>query len=390
VKQALDNLMLTQGWSRYNWTQLLSGQYPTVTVADPGYITITGKVMDPQTKSPVSGGKLGIILEADDSSSQNLEVAVDAAGNFRLDSLSFFGNSNLFYGYTDAKGKVKNAHVVLDENEMDRITSKFPAVIKDLVSRPLSGGNAQVVKSRYDYEKSMVDRVKELENVDVKANVNKKPADIVNEKYATGVFKGESSVMLDNINQPVNDKSMNIVDYVRNRIQQLEIQGGRFVNRKNISLMSGQKWLVGIFLNDQPVDMARLRTVRATEVALVKFFEAGFVGVGSASPGGALAIYTKEKYAEEARPDKLESVSYKGYTITKEFYSPDYSVPNAMHQLADRRTTLYWNPNVVTDAETKEVKLNFYNNDFSKKYKVVVEGFDAAGKLIHVEKIVGE
>lgn len=123
-------------------------------------------------------------------------------------------------------------------------------------------------------------------------------------------------------------------------------------------------------------------------MALIKFYEAGFVGVGSGAPGGALAVYTKEKFVEN-KPDKLEYVIYNGYSITKEFYNPDYSVTDLKHIIADNRSTLYWNPDVYTDAETKSVKLNFYNNDFSKKFKVVVEGFDASGKLIHHEKIIG-
>ena len=151
--------------------------------------------------------------------------------------------------------------------------------------------------------------------------------------------------------------------------------------------MTGQKWLVGIFLNEVPTDINQLKILRADDISLVKFYEAGFVGVGSGSPGGALAVYTKEKFIED-KPDKLEYVQYNGYSIVKEFYNPDYSVQEARHSLSDNRTTLYWNPNVYTDTETKSVKLNFYNNDFSKKFKVIAEGFDAAGKLIHVEKII--
>jgi hypothetical protein len=295
-----------------------------------------------------------------------------------------------FYGYTDNKNKVKPALVILDDDALETFSRKFPDGLSIMPVRHAAGSNTAIVKSRYDYEKDARGKVKELENVDVKSNAGKKPVDFVNEKYSTGVFKEGSSVMLDNVNEPSNDKGINVVDYAKNRIQQLEIQGGKFVNRKNVSLMTGQKWIVGIFLNDQPVDMARLRSVRMGEVALIKFFEAGFVGVGSSTPGGALAIYTKERDVEEVKPDKLESVAYKGYNITKEFYSPDYTVPNPKHEATDKRTTLYWNPDVMTDGTTSNLKFNFFNNDFTKKYRIVVEGFDAAGKLIHVEKIVGE
>jgi hypothetical protein len=243
------------------------------------------------------------------------------------------------------------------------------------------------IDTRYNYVKSRLDEVKELERVTVQSKSNKKPEDIVNEKYTNGVFRSPGKVNLDNINEPSNDRSMNAVDYIKNRIPQVEIQGGKFVNRKNVSLMSGQKWPIGVFINEVPSDIFQLRLLRTQDIALVKFYEAGFVGVGSSFPGGALAVYTKEKDKNEEKPEKLSFVDYQGYSIIKQFYQPDYNNPN-LKPASDNRTTLYWNPDIYTDAESKTMKLDFFNNDFSKRIKVVVEGFDANGKLVHVEKIL--
>ena len=230
-------------------------------------------------------------------------------------------------------------------------------------------------------------KVKDLEKVTVRSKSSKKPIDVVNENYTTGAFRSMGKVNIDNINNPPNDRAMNGVDFVKNRIQQLEIQGNSFVNRKNFSLNSGAKWNVQVVINESPSDLSMLRTIRADEIALVKFYEAGFVGVGSGSPGGAVAVYTKKQTQEGGVFDKVDYVYYDGYSIAKEFPSPDYK--DGKKEGPDNRSTLYWNPDVFTDNETKSFKLNFYNNDVTKKFRVVVEGFDAAGKLIHIEKIVG-
>ena len=249
--------------------------------------------------------------------------------------------------------------------------------------------NKDEIDNRYNYVKSRFNEVKELEKVTVRSQGHKKPVDLVIEKYTTGVFRSPGKVDLDNINEPANDKSLNVVDYIKNSIQQVEIQGGQFVNRKNFSLQTGQKWAIGVFLNEVPVNISLLRTIRVQDVALIKFYEAGFIGVGSGFPGGAVAVYTKEKFRDDDKPEKLNYFEYKGYSITKEFYNPDYSAADAKQHAPDNRTTLYWNPDIYTDAESKSVKLNFFNNDFSKKFKIIVEGFDAAGKLINLEKIIG-
>jgi hypothetical protein len=82
----------------------------------------------------------------------------------------------------------------------------------------------------------------------------------------------------------------------------------------------------------------------------------------------------------------LSNAILTGYTNYKEFYSPNYLT--APTKVPDVRTTLYWNPYVLTDKKTKLVKLDFYNNDVTTKFRIVVEGMNAAGKLTRVEKII--
>ncbi|MEO7620650.1 MAG: hypothetical protein ABIT05_13125 [Chitinophagaceae bacterium] len=389
TKLGLDNLMLTHGWSRFNWTKILAGTFPVITYKDKSLMTITGRVMDEKDKEALSNGTLNFYIEAEDSTAQNLEAMIGTDGRFSMDSVAFAGRAKFFYTYTDKQGKAKPAKVHMDINMLDGRMEAIPGSLAEstIVKNPLTLSKDEI-DSRYRFAHSKLDDVKELEKVVVEAKSNKRPTDVVNDKYTTGVFREPGKVTLDNINDPANDKSMNVVDYIKNRIQQIEIQNGRFVNRKNMSLMTGQKWIVGIFLNEIPTDMIELKILRVDQVALVKFYEAGFIGAGSGAPGGAVAVYTKERFVE-TKPDKMEYVEYNGYSIIKEFYSPDYNGADAKRSSLDSRSTLYWNPNIFTDTETKSVKLNFFNNDISKKFKVVVEGFDAAGKLIHQEKIVG-
>jgi hypothetical protein len=389
TKQAIDNLLLTHGWSRFNWTKILANDFPVKKVIDQPLIAITGRVMDESNKEPILNGKLNIYLEAEDSTSQNYEVPIAATGTFIMDSLIFFGKAKLFYAYTDSKGKARPVKVSIDTDQQTIVAIPAGTVENIMVRNTTTLAGNDNIAIRDGYVKFKLDEIKELEKVTVQAKSNKKPIDIVNDQYTSGVFKSPGKVNLDNVNDPINDKSINVVDYIKNRVPQVEIQNNRFVNRKNFSLMSGQKWAVGVFINEAPADIFQLRILRAIDIALVKFFEAGFVGVGSSFPGGAIAVYTKERSGNDDKPDKLSYVEYNGYSVSKEFYTPDYTNKETRPPSSDNRTTLYWNPDVYTDAEMKSVKFNFFNNDFSKKFKVVVEGFDAMGKLVHLEKIIG-
>jgi hypothetical protein len=74
--------------------------------------------------------------------------------------------------------------------------------------------------------------------------------------------------------------------------------------------------------------------------------------------------------------------------MPKEFYSPNYLENNALNENEDLRTTLYWKPYVLTDRDNKHVSFDFFNNDITKKFRVVLEGFNEEGKLTHIEQIV--
>ena len=381
VKLAIDNLMLTHGWTRFNWKKIMAGQFADKKYEDPYLITVAGTVRDEKGNS-VKGGELTVYLLTEDSSTQSFEVKVDPNGRFLLDSVLFYGTAKLHYTYVSG-GKERKASLIADSTAGILVYNNQKSGVFEAAQLSM----AELTK-RYQFSRDFVDKVKELETVTVKTAGNKKPFDEVNEKYSSGSFKTAGRVNFDNINQPTPNKTINPVDFALNNIRQLGLQNGKLVNNKTLSLSSGERWAVAVFLDESPADLSALRNYRMDEIALIKFYEPGFVGAGSNGPGGALAVYTKGMKQEDEKYTKKDFVLYKGYSITKEFYSPDYSKQDPRNDVADYRSTLYWNPSVFFDRESNIQKFSFFNNDYSKRLRVVVEGFTADGRLIHIEKIL--
>jgi hypothetical protein len=67
-----------------------------------------------------------------------------------------------------------------------------------------------------------------------------------------------------------------------------------------------------------------------------------------------------------------------GYGIAREFYSPKYIVGKTAGP--DLRTTVYWNPKIVTD-KTGTALFDFFNADGRGTYRATIEGIDADGNL---------
>jgi hypothetical protein len=57
-----------------------------------------------------------------------------------------------------------------------------------------------------------------------------------------------------------------------------------------------------------------------------------------------------------------------------------------LHMNTRQRTSLYWNPFVITDKTNQKITLSFYNNDISKKLCLILEGVNEDGKLTRVIK----
>ena len=107
------------------------------------------------------------------------------------------------------------------------------------------------------------------------------------------------------------------------------------------------------------------------------------------APGGVLAIYTKKDAdLRAAKAVSGKMIDYRGYSIVREFYSPDYSVAKKSEK-PDHRLTLYWDPALIASGINPKIPVVFYNNDRTKRFKIVVEGITAEGKLLMIEKIVG-
>ena len=75
-----------------------------------------------------------------------------------------------------------------------------------------------------------------------------------------------------------------------------------------------------------------------------------------------------------------------GYSSIKQFYVPDYEKTNTA-DIADYRTTLYWDPFLLMDAKKRRVTIPVFNSDNCKKIRVIIEGINEVGQLTREEKV---
>ncbi|NNF32921.1 MAG: hypothetical protein HKN68_02370, partial [Saprospiraceae bacterium] len=106
---------------------------------------------------------------------------------------------------------------------------------------------------------------------------------------------------------------------------------------------------------------------------------------GDLGGGGIVAIYTKSGRSQRSKNRKIEglfNMEHPGYYRAREFPSPDYSQSMPGHKKPDFRTTLYWSPEVIIDAEGNG-NLEFYTADRNTSYRLNLQGVSLDGRPIH-------
>ena len=79
------------------------------------------------------------------------------------------------------------------------------------------------------------------------------------------------------------------------------------------------------------------------------------------------------------------SIDYEGLQAQRIFYSPSYATPERLRsKLPDFRQTLYWSPNLLTN-KSGEANISFYTGDLPGQYRVVIQGMNERGELVNAQ-----
>ncbi len=386
VAAHLDLVMMTNGWRRFKWEEILSGKYPVITNRPEDYITAIGKVSG-LTKSELTNQELTGILTLKGGGQQFITIPVSQDGSFQLGGMIFYDTAKLYYQFNNDKNKLLTTKALID------VKPAFLAanVPFSTAGKPIPLFNRldakAIQKSLLMGEKNLAAaeasrKIQTLETVTVTAKV-KSQAEKMEEEYTSGLFRGQNDYTFITEGDITANGALTVLNYLQGKVAGLQISG----MGTNISM----NWRGGtptLFLNEMISDVSMIQNIPMSDVAMVKVFRPPFLGAPGGGSAGAIAVYTKKGAAANDNIKGLTFANIPGYLPQKEFYSPDYMKYDQRHDQEDHRTTLYWNPFIITDKENRRILFTVYNNDSTKKWRIVVEGVNAEGKLTRMERFI--
>ncbi len=380
---AMDLLMMTNGWRRFKWTDLAANKMPSPQYKDEAYISLSGQVKLRGSKKSFADRDLMVWVTTPDSARSLQLVKTDAQGRFRMDSMVFFDKAKILF--SDVMGeKSRFITVRLNRDSLYHAYDLPPLHIPIAgISSSSSGPVNNMSLAHRDYVRG---EGLMLDNVTVHGIRNSTSQ--LEARYMSPLFAGGINAKTFDLTREFVPQ-INLFEYLMGRVAGLTVVRDR-ASFDHYSLYYRQAGLsrpMQLYLDEMPADASMISSIPVSEIALVKLYP-NFIGAPGGGANGVLAVYTKRGNELNDYFDQTgEIVDYNGYSIIKEFYQPDYSRP-VENRFADYRLTLDWNPEVYVNGVNPVIPVRFYNNDRTRKFRVVAEGITSDGRLLMSESVI--
>ncbi|MBF9223756.1 hypothetical protein [Hymenobacter ruricola] len=356
---AADNLMLTQGWSRFRWENVLAPAPPPFEfMPEPNGLVVQAQLLQAGTGRPRVGT---LTYLASPSRITRLSTSLsDAKGRVKFEVPYLTGPRDIML-QTDAQQDTTCQITVLNpfsERYAEAVRPPFGLSARfqhDYAKRYLQAQVQNVFSGRYRnrYAAERVDSTSFFGRPDELYYLDKytrfKVMEEVLREYVPGVLvriqKGGYRLMVaDKINQTVLSAAPMVL-----------LDGVPVFNINHIMAIN-------------PLKIQRL------EVMDSRYFH------GLALYNGLVSFTTYKGDLEGFALDARVLVQqYEGVQRQREFYAPRYETDQEKtSRLPDLRNLLYWNPEIsTTGAEAR--KLEFYTGDQAGRYLVVTQGLSSTG-----------
>jgi hypothetical protein len=358
-KSEMDLIMLTHGWRRFNWTEVIKSDVPNYKYpAELNAPILSGKFTPQEDeKMPRSifmglSGKASILNSAD----------FDKEGNFHFDVPFRIQNKKALFLINSPTLSAEKVHIY-DPFDLTINRTLLPQTIFTIESKKyLENLNANIQLSQVYRDYNNVNGVL---NNQIEPNFH---------------FYGEPdyTYILDDYTRFETIKDL-FIEFIRSAvIRKRDKETGFYVVAdglfpgKALTLIDGIPIMdTDFILNFDPLKVEKIGVV--TNIYFMG--NTGFQGMIN------FTTYAGDFDLDEL-PEYLVEKAYQGIQQSREFYSPNYSIQkDVLKRIPDYRNTIYWNPNIELKFGEK-VDLEFYTSDTSGFFDIEINGISTSGSPI--------
>lgn len=355
---ALDNLLLTQGWSRFKWPDVLNSSRQKF-IFPPEY---TGHLVTGQLANANGTPAPGILayMSVIGKRVQLYGSRADSSGRLLFNTKDLYGAGELVMQTNTENDSTYHISVSSPFSEQYTTNALPPFRLYSQMQKPLEAGSLDMqVQNSYN-----PDKLKQY----------------YNPLTDSGAFYGSlyKPYLLDDFT-----RFTTMEEVLREYIAEVNVikRRGRF----HIKVLSHEGFLTEgdplVMLDGVPVfNIDKVFAIDPLKVKRLEMVSQPYYW-GPVFADGILSYttYKGDLGGFELDP-RAVVLDYEGMQLQREFYSPVYETGNQQKsRLPDFRSVLYWSPDVNTDAHGKAA-VSFYTSDKTGKYIVVLQGLTADGQ----------
>ena len=401
--QALDLLMLVQGWERYDWLTMTGQKKFTERHRLEQSLTLNGWIMNSSGKNTMGDIEVTAALVPQDKTlTETYTYITDSTGYFGFDIGSEFYDKARFTISAHVKKKRiigPDARIKFDRSLLPSIRAFHP---QELIFQSKHSISKQAGKKRDEVD----DELPAIINVD--AGLLLPEVDIKEKRMyvdywtfnAYDVVK-DVEIELDN-----GEYSTDLLGYLIDKGYVINYGDEGTIDSINdfpafIYVHDEKNYLnMGVFEHPAFLDSKDIKSILVYDPPIYRIDTYKLAPLWTkktmASPGDLLGgdaseklyqrvymvdILVKEKHELSTRKELFNLnkriTTVDGYSRPFEFYAPEYPNGPVVGEV-DYRRTLYWNPNVITNEEGN-AQVEFYNNSITRHFDISAAGMTAAG-----------
>ncbi len=383
-RMALDLLLMTQGWRRYSWQQMAGITPFDVRHGIESSLIMEGQILSDARKKEKENVDVTFKLYSADGKKQEGNCRTDSQGYFNFALQDFYGTADLDVE-TREGGKLKSNRIQLDRafspeakyyeyGELNPLTEKEQSQTLQLATKA-----AQAEGISGDTIDDMTTKAHALSEI------------IITEqrKYSSEQEGMRNASVVYNVGEEldkIRDTGAREAGYLYDFILDLDKSFVYYTNENGGTVCKYKSRPVVFMINNMPpIDSTELEILDMDIVESIAISENKTDAFHYCSDCNfkdntvVIFIYTKKGGYSQKQKTGIRQTRFAGFSNVREFHSPDYSYA-AMPDEKDFRRTLYWNPNVKTDAEGKAT-VNFFTNSTAKDITVSAESVTAEGML---------
>ena len=393
-RQSADLLMLTQGWRRYDW-ELMTGQREfekIQPIEDKFYVF--GKLNVYRKRNPVNNVRLEVYLYNREGQSLKGETVTDSVGNyaFAMPFVDGDWDMQIFTRKKNKKGKDKRKTYYVGIDRQFSPTPRYITPLEASARRRLQPnlfikGLEWNIEEEEDVFIPITERDHVLQNVTVKAKRRYFTND--NWMYKNEAFGKIYASLYYNATREA-DKILDMGKPIPTTASFISDKINLYYDRTEDNFVPNRGQIVDVIHNnDERTKMGFwLDEVKSIYMVFDERFPNSLRKLDGVSnevydnvtdPYYHIYVYVYDRFIYPTESQKgLRRTYFQGFNKPSTFQMEDYSV---IPPMADFRRTIYWNPDVKTDAQGK-AKVEFYNNSTCQEMYISAEGMTEDGKVL--------